>query len=359
MRRKNDILWKGMMEEIFDDLLLFLFPSINQVVDIDRGFDFLDKELGEIYPQPDSKADTRFVDKLVKVHRLDGESEWFLVHLEVQGHSDRFFAERMFQYYYRIFDRYRKPVTALAIFTGQNGGEMPTCYTYSFLGTNLMYKYNTCCIADYSDEVLMNSNNPFAFVVLAAKMSLNTKAASDLVLMDKKLLIARLLHKKGRFSEKKIAAVLTFLSNYILFANPETTRIFEEQLDDITGKTNPMGIIEQVTEMRVEEKLKVRMQILDEQMQRKLDEQMQRVDEQMQRKLDEQMQRGNEQMQRKLDEQLQKVNEQIQEIAQQAKDEIQENIVKNLLSGTSFSSEKIASLAGVSLATVDKIRTGC
>ena len=137
---------------------------------------------------------------------------------------------------------------------------------------------------------------------------------------------------------------MTFLSNYILFANPETTRIFEEQLDDITGKTNPMGIIEQVTEMRVEEKLKVRMQILDEQMQRKLDEQMQR---------------GNEQMQRKLDEQLQKVNEQIQEIAQQAKDEIQENIVKNLLSGTSFSSEKIASLAGVSLATVDKIRTGC
>jgi len=62
MRRKNDILWKGVMEVIFDDLLRFIFPEAEQFIDIGRGFDFLDKELSEMYPEPDKMAETKFVD---------------------------------------------------------------------------------------------------------------------------------------------------------------------------------------------------------------------------------------------------------------------------------------------------------
>lgn len=319
-----------MMEEIFDDLLRFLFPEIDQVVDIDKGFDFLDKELGEIYPEPDKEADTRFVDKLIKVHCRDGKAEWFLVHLEVQGYPDKQFAERMFQYYYRIFDRYKKPVTALAIFTGRQGNKMPQCYTYTFLGTSLVYKYNICCITDYSDEMLMNSDNPFALIVLAAKMALTSRTVSDEALMDKKLLIARLLYKKGIFSEKKIAAVLTFLSNYVQFGNPQTNCIFEEQLDQITGKNNPMGIIEQVAEMRAEEKaVKIAEKIAGE------------MAEKIAGKMAEKM--------------AEKIAE---EMAKKMAEE-REAIVKRLLTNTEFSPEKIASLTGVPLASVEKIRTGC
>jgi len=318
MRRKNDILWKGMMEEIFDDLLRFLFPGIDQIVDIDKGFSFLDKELSEIYPEPGKEADTKFVDKLVKVHRLDGTVEWFLVHLEVQGYPDKQFAERMFQYYYRILDRYRKPVTALAIFTGRNGKKMPGCYTYTFLGTSLVYKYNVCYITDYSDETLMNSANPFALVVLAAKMALTSQATSDQLLMDKKLLIARLLYRNGIFSKRKIMAVLGFLSNYVLFKDPQTNCIFEEQLDHITGKTNPMGIIEQLAEMRAEEIAE-------------------KIAEKMAEKIAE---------------------KKAEKKAEEKVFEERETFAKRLLADTSFSSEKIASLAGVPLATVEKIRTG-
>jgi len=38
--------------------------------------------------------------------------------LEVQGAKDPEFAKRMFKYYYRILDRFDKPVSALAIFPG-------------------------------------------------------------------------------------------------------------------------------------------------------------------------------------------------------------------------------------------------
>jgi len=144
-------------------------------------------------------------------------------------------------------------MTALAIFTGENGKNMPTCYTYDFLGTSLAYKYNTCCISDYTDEELMESNNIFASVVQTAKTALLTKDIPERALMDQNLLIAKSLYKKGIFSKKKIAAVLTFLSNYIVFEDPHISRNFKEEFDQITGKTNTMDIFEQVAEMRAEE----------------------------------------------------------------------------------------------------------
>jgi predicted transposase YdaD len=291
MRRKNDILWKGMMEVIFDDLLRFVFPEAEQFVDMERKFDFLDKELNEMYPEPDKAAETKFVDKLVKVHRLDGGEGWFLVHIEVQGYPDRQFAERMFGYYSRIYSRNLGPVTALAIFTGQNGKDMPRCYSYSFLGTRLVYEYNTCCITDYADEELMASSNPFAVVVLAAKTALLTKNIPEEVLMDQNLLIVRSLLERG-ISKKKIAAILTFLKNYVVFEDPKISRNFREQFDQITRKTNSMDIFEQVAEMKAEE----------------------------------------------------------------ARTEERENFAKKLLAETQFSAEKIASLAGVSLSLVEKIK---
>jgi len=97
-RRNNDILWKGMLEVVFDDLLRFVFPKADEVFDMKRGFTFLNKELAQMYPEPGKKSDTKFVDKLVKVYQKDGSEEWVLCHVEVQGQDDPTFAKRMFRY---------------------------------------------------------------------------------------------------------------------------------------------------------------------------------------------------------------------------------------------------------------------
>ncbi|HVW62370.1 MAG TPA: hypothetical protein VHC48_20100 [Puia sp.] len=46
-KRKSDILWKVIMEEVFADLLRFLFADADQVYNMERGFEYLDKELSE------------------------------------------------------------------------------------------------------------------------------------------------------------------------------------------------------------------------------------------------------------------------------------------------------------------------
>jgi len=104
-------------------------------------------------------------------------------------------------------------------------------------------------------------------------------------------------YRKG-FTRHKIDSLLAFLHNYVRFADPKFNRIFMDELDQITGKSNTMGIIEYVKE--------------------------------------------------------QKINA----ARDEARQETRISVVKNLLSDTDFSTEKIAAIAGVSVAFVEEVRNG-
>lgn len=244
--RKSDILWKVVLEDVFGDLLKFIFPDADEVYDLDRGFEYLDKELAELHPQPNEKTDSRFADKLVKVFHRNGTEEWMLLHIEVQGDTDEraAFADRMFTYFYRIRDRYRKPVSAVAIFTGQNGKTMPRLYTYEYRHTRLKYEYLGISVIDYSATELAESRNPFAHVIAAARLRLLEGQLKDAELLNLKLLLAKKLRLAG-FEMEKIRAVFIFLRNYILFDDPEMNCKFDHLVKE-ADKTHVMNTIEYI-----------------------------------------------------------------------------------------------------------------
>jgi hypothetical protein len=105
--KKHDILWKGIIEDLPHHFIRFFFPQADDFIDFNRGFEFLDKELEELFPM-DDPAHPRFVDKLIKVFRLNGREEWILIHIEVQGYLEDNFEKRMYTYFYRLLDRYQK-----------------------------------------------------------------------------------------------------------------------------------------------------------------------------------------------------------------------------------------------------------
>lgn len=259
MAGRYDKLWKGMLEVVCEDLLRFVFPDAEKVLDLDRGFEFLDKELGELYPDLETAANTRIVDKLVKVGLNGGGEAWMLFHVEVQGGHDPDFARRMFTYYYRILDRYNRPVTAVAIFTGRHGKNMPDRYESHFMGTHEVYRYNTLCLSDYTDADLRARDNPFAVVMLVAKQRLHllqkarTIGEWDRELLEQKLLIVKLLREKRIFGDRKIKAIVAFLKNYVVFKKPETNRKFDVEIDQLITKTESMDIFEQLIEIKAEE----------------------------------------------------------------------------------------------------------
>ncbi len=256
--QRNDYLWKGIIEHVTDDFLRFFFPDADTIFDMEKGFYYLDKELAELFPREDG-LDVRFVDKLIKVFTKSApgkpsEEKWILVHLEVQGYRDPDFHPRMHTYFYRIFDRYRRPVTAIAILTDGDKNYRPEVYRYEFLGTSYEFRFNTYKVLDQDEEALEKDSNPFAVVVLTVLIALKNKKLPDKELFELKSRLLRNLVRR-RIPRVKIEKLVLFLQFYVVFRNKAYNKQFEEEIVLVTETTKSMGIKELILEKAREEGL--------------------------------------------------------------------------------------------------------
>ena len=241
--KRNDILWKAALEDLFDDFLRFFYPNADELFDLARGFEYLDKELDQLFPPEADNYAPRYVDKLVKVFTRDGGEEWILIHIEVQAYTDQDFSKRMFQYYYRILDKYNKPITAFAIFADNNKSFHPKFYERDFLGTRVYYAFNTYKIIEENNAELEASNNPFAMAVLSAKIVLSRPGLKDQQLFEQTYDLAKRLLRK-QMPKEKIRKVMTFLRYYVGFENPEMNAKFVQEITALTEGSTTMGIEE-------------------------------------------------------------------------------------------------------------------
>ena len=225
--------WKDILEHFFVEFMQFFFPRIYKQIDWSQGFVFLEKELQKI--TRDAEATRNTVDKLVKVFLLGGQEIWILIHIEVQGQRDPNFESRMFVYYYRIFERYRKPIVSLAIFTDESKTWRPSAYEQKLFGCELTLKFPTVKLLDYRAKMaqLERSQNPFALVVLAHLRSLETKRAPN-KRMNAKLQLIRLMRVRG-YTKKQIADLLRFI-DWVL----TLPRELEDELTFTLEKEDPM-----------------------------------------------------------------------------------------------------------------------
>ena len=246
MRKKNDILLKSAFEEAFPDLLRFFFKNADLIFDMDRGFEFLDKELKELFPELERRGGARFVDMLVKTFGADGSEKWMLVHIEIQAQHDTNFGHRMFQYFYRIFDRYQVPITAISVFTGEKSQVCSSEFQYEFLGTTLQYKFNTYHIQDHSEQELLAMDNRFSLIILATQKTLISSKLSLRELAEHRFNIAKAMICSNKYSPEQIKRFMLFLKNYIFIENSKINIIFDKQIDHLTGHRNAMDLMEAI-----------------------------------------------------------------------------------------------------------------
>lgn len=148
----HDGLWKSVISEMFSEFFLFFAPNLWEQVDFSKEPKFLQQELFQIVT--DKKKGRRIADQIVKVKLKNGKEEWILVHIEVQGESEPDFPERMFQYFYRIYDRYKQKIVAIAVITTPTTSATTQSFHYSSFGTTLQYEYKNCKIFDYNEKEL-------------------------------------------------------------------------------------------------------------------------------------------------------------------------------------------------------------
>ncbi|MDR0794042.1 MAG: hypothetical protein LBE82_12095, partial [Chitinophagaceae bacterium] len=223
-----DTLWKGLLEDIFDDFLRFFFPQADEIFDFKKEPQFLDKELEQLFSTEKIQS-PKYVDKLVKVFTKDGKEEWMLVHVEIQGYADKDFTRRMFTYFYRILDKYGKPVTAIVLYTDANKNYHPDTYEYSYLGTSNTFRFNIYKIIEQDENELQNNKNPFAIAIRTVLLALKKNRLDNDNLYKLKFALAKNLLQQN-IKIEKINGLFDFIQLYVNFDNPQLTTKFDNEI---------------------------------------------------------------------------------------------------------------------------------
>jgi predicted transposase/invertase (TIGR01784 family) len=240
----QDEIWKEIIEKLFEKFVEFFLPDVYPEINFKKSIKFLDKEFNKLIPKTETK--NRRADKLVEVTLKNRKKQLLLIHVEVQGYEDKDFAERMFSYYYRIFDKYKRDIDAIAIFTDNNKKFKPDKYERNIFKTKVLYEYRAFKVLEKNEKELLNNQNPFALVILAVKYALESENKKDKE--DKhlkfKLELSKLLFKRGYSILESnelfkfinvLLEVKDFMKEELFFEEVKKMARAENKLDIITG----------------------------------------------------------------------------------------------------------------------------
>ena len=187
--------WKEVIERYFPEFLAFYFPDAHAEIDWAKEYIFLDQELRAVVQ--DAELGTRFVDRLVRVTVLSGDDCWIYIHVEVQGTKQAEFAERLFIYNYRIFDRYKRPVASMAVLADEHKHWKPTSYGFAVLGCRHTLEFPVAKLTDYEDKTdeLLASDNAFGLITAAHILTQQTRKQHQ-ERYEAKLRLVRLLYQR-------------------------------------------------------------------------------------------------------------------------------------------------------------------
>ncbi|MFB2893416.1 transposase [Aerosakkonemataceae cyanobacterium BLCC-F50] len=207
LRADYDSAWKEALTIYFEPFMAFCFADAHADINWERGYETLDTELQEVIR--DAEIGRRLADKLVKVWLNSGEDALVLIHVEIQGQVQSDFAERMYVYNHRLFDRYRQKVFSFAVLGDENSNWRPTGYSYYRWGFHSNLQFPVVKLLDYRAAILEESTNPFAIIIAA---HLETQATrNDLQQrFQLKLSLVRRLYERG-YTKNQILELFRFI----------------------------------------------------------------------------------------------------------------------------------------------------
>jgi len=129
---------------------------------------------------------------------LNGDEKWIYIHIEVQGTRQTEFAERMFVYNYRLYDRYRRPIASMAVLADEHPNWRPDYFSYGVLGSETSIRFPIAKLTDYHDKVneLLAADNSFAIVTATHILTQRTRKNDEERYQAKRLLVRLLYQRK-------------------------------------------------------------------------------------------------------------------------------------------------------------------
>jgi len=210
--------WKDILELYLEDFMVFFFPQVHALVDWSRGYEFLDKELQQVVR--DAELGRRYADRLVKVWLKKGGEARLYIHIEIQSKFEEDFAERIFTYHYRLFDRYKQPLISLVVLGDNDKKWRPQHYGYELAGCRLSFEFPVVKLLDYQEKwaELEQSKNPFSIIVRTHLKALETRWSPKNRLRWKRTLFKALY--EANYSKQDILELFRFMDWVLALPEP-------------------------------------------------------------------------------------------------------------------------------------------
>lgn len=109
--KDHDRWFKELISTFFEEFILGFFPEMYEYIDF-QDSKFLSEELYTDILQ----GEKRRVDLLVET-RMKGQDTLIIIHIEPQAYYQPQFSDRMFIYFSRLYEKYRRPIVPIAVFS--------------------------------------------------------------------------------------------------------------------------------------------------------------------------------------------------------------------------------------------------
>jgi predicted transposase/invertase (TIGR01784 family) len=242
-----DAAWKSILEAFEVEIVELLFPEIFDKIKWELGTESLDQELQEIQRDifDKDRSEKIISDKIIKVRLKEQASKILFIHVEVQSYSSGYevFGERMFRYFYRIWDKFRykyednSEIVAAAIYTykGERGKDQRYVYKLPEMEKEILtYNFKTI---DVEKIKLRNisDDNPLKLIFRMAKRLLEIGATDEEIYKAKIELAEELRSYNKVKNNEQIKALVDFLEYLFLIQDPVLEKKYEEYKKGMGG----------------------------------------------------------------------------------------------------------------------------
>ncbi len=158
----HDRLFKELLEAFFAEFMELFFPDAYQAIDFTH-LKFLQQEVFT-----DVTAGGRYEADIIVETSLKTEPGLILVHVEPQAYVQKDFNERMFIYFSRFYEKYRRKILPIAVFSYDQERDEPDTFNqcFSFLDV-LLFHFYKLELKKLSWRDYVHRDNPVAAALLS------------------------------------------------------------------------------------------------------------------------------------------------------------------------------------------------
>lgn len=219
---RHDQLFKELIHNFFEEFIQAFFPEVHEHIDFQSIQPMSEEVFTDLLDGESRRAD------IVIEAKLKGEDTLLIIHVEPQSSHQTYFHERMYHYYSLLYNKYRKPILPIAVFSYDEKRTAKNQFTIEFpFYQVLVFNFLKLELGHMNWRKYLQSDNPVAAALLS-KMGYTDEEKVQVKREFLRMIV------KMELTPAKMRIILGFFEKYLILDEEEEETLMEEikQMDE-------------------------------------------------------------------------------------------------------------------------------